>query len=120
MQYLEIQEIITGHAMLQTSLAIIITLHEPSPTAYGPADETQSPFIIVQFDGVEIFRERKNAKNRKRGSRTFELIISHPLGMGIYLISANYSPHNFLSNGIIIIKSFFTNLNILATKAEEN
>jgi hypothetical protein len=61
-QYLEIQEIITGHAILQTSLAIIMTLRGPSPTAHGPVDETLSPFTIVQFDGVEIFRERKNTK----------------------------------------------------------
>jgi hypothetical protein len=36
--------------------------------------------------------------------------------MGICSISANYSPDNSLSNGIIILESFFTNLDILATK----
>jgi hypothetical protein len=38
------------------------------------------------------------------------------LGMGIHSISGNYSPLNSLSNGIIILESFLTNLNILATK----
>ena len=102
-QYLEIQEIITGHAILHTLLVIIIALCEPSPTVNGPADETQSLFTIVQFDGVEIFRERKNTKNRQRGPRTFKQITSHPLGMGLHSISANYSPHNSLPNGIIIL-----------------
>ena len=36
--------------------------------------------------------------------------------MGICSISANYSPDNSLSNGINILESFFTNLDILATK----
>jgi hypothetical protein len=36
--------------------------------------------------------------------------------MGIYSISGNYSPLYSLSNGIFILWSFFTNLNILATK----
>jgi hypothetical protein len=89
-QYLEIQEIIAGHAILHTSLAIIITLRGPSPTVHGPVDETLSPFTIVQ--------------------------LMEWLGMGICSISANYSPDNSLSNGIIILESFFTNLDILATK----
>jgi hypothetical protein len=42
-------------------------------------------------------------------------MILHPLGKGLYSISANYSPDNLLSNGIIIlVESFFTNLDILA------
>jgi hypothetical protein len=36
--------------------------------------------------------------------------------MGIYSISGNYSPLYSLSNGIFILWSFLTNLNILATK----
>jgi hypothetical protein len=47
-------------------VAIIITLREPSPTIYGPSDETQSPFTIVQFGGVEIFRESKKQKIDKK------------------------------------------------------
>jgi hypothetical protein len=70
-QYLEIQQIFTGHVILHTLVAIIITLREPSPTIYGPSDETQSPFTIVQCDGVEIFRERKNKKNRQKDPLTF-------------------------------------------------
>jgi hypothetical protein len=70
-QYLEIQQIFTGHAILHTLVAIIITLRELSPTIYGPSDETQSPFTIVQFDGVEIFRERKNKKIDKKDPHTF-------------------------------------------------
>jgi hypothetical protein len=48
-QYLEIQEIITGYAILHTSFAII-TLRGSSPTVHGPVDETLSPFTIVQFE----------------------------------------------------------------------
>jgi hypothetical protein len=40
--------------------------------------------------------------------------------MGIHSISGNYSPLNSLSNGIIILESFLTNLNILATKVGKN
>jgi hypothetical protein len=62
-------------------------------------------------------RERKNTKkSTKRSTHSFEHITSHPLVMGIYLISANYSSHNSLSNGIIIFESFLTNINILVTK----
>jgi hypothetical protein len=117
-QYLEIQQIFTGHAILHTLVAIIITLREPSPTIYGPSNETQSPFTIMQFDGVEFFRERK--KNRQKDPHTFSDITSHPLGMGIHSISGNYSPLNSLSNGTIILESFLTNLNILATKVGKN
>jgi hypothetical protein len=39
--------------------------------------------------------------------------------MGIHSISGNYSSLNSLSNGIIILESFLTNLNILATKVGE-
>jgi hypothetical protein len=61
-------------------------------------------------------RERKNKKNRQKDPHTFKHITSHPLGMGIYSISGNYSPLYSLSNGIFILWSFLTNLNILATK----
>jgi hypothetical protein len=61
-------------------------------------------------------RERKNTKNLQHDPHSFEHITSYPLVMGIYSISANYSSHNSLSNGIIIIESFLTNINILVTK----
>jgi hypothetical protein len=105
-----------GHAILHTLEAIIIKLHEPCPTIYGPADQTQSPFTIVQIDGVEFCEREKTQENRQQDPRSFEHITSHPLGMGIYSISANYSPHDSLSNGIIITESFLTNSNIWVTK----
>jgi hypothetical protein len=70
----------------------------------------------VQIDGVEFCEREKTQKNRQKDPHSFEHITSHPLGMGIYSISANYSSLNSLSNGIIIIESFLTNTNILVTK----
>jgi hypothetical protein len=70
----------------------------------------------VQIDGVEFCEREKTQKNRQQDPHSFEHITSHPLVMGIYSISANYYPHDSLSNGIIIIESFLTNTNILVTK----
>jgi hypothetical protein len=82
----------TGHAILHTIEAIIITLHEPYPTIYGPANQMQSPFTILQFDGVEFCEREKTQKNRQKDPHSFEHITSHPLVMGIYSIS----PHTIL------------------------
>jgi hypothetical protein len=94
-QYFEIQEIFRGHAILHTLEAIIIKLHEPCPTIYGPADQTESPFTIVQIDGVEFCERENTQKNRQQDPHSFEHITSHPLGMGIYSISA-IIPHTIL------------------------
>jgi hypothetical protein len=39
--------------------------------------------------------------------------------MGIHSISGNYSPLNFLSNGIIILEGFLTNLILWPQKLEK-
>jgi hypothetical protein len=74
------------------------------------------PSIFCNLMEWNFVREKKHTKNRQQEQHSFEHITSHPLAMGIYSISANYSSHNSLSNGIIIIESFHTNINILVTK----
>jgi hypothetical protein len=76
-----------------------------------PMERNHPPLLC----NLMLWKSEKH-KNRQRGSCTYEKITFHLLGMGLYSISANYNRDNSLSNGIINLESFFTNLDILASQ----
>jgi hypothetical protein len=103
-QYLEIQEIISGHAILHILLTILIILREPSQLNMDQPMTCNHPPLLCNSMLWKSFESEKTQKNRQRGPCTYENITYHLLGMGLYSISANYSPDKSLSNGIIIFR----------------